>query len=361
MSKCPSLVALAALLIGCPNGAQDGAQLVFGAPQAGAGGEAGVNGPADPVAEDGEVPTQPDTNCAFNTEWFHLFAEGMDTRMTSAFVDASGRAVVFGAADYPDNGWLAVDGDTSPPTEIFWDSGSYWHAPIVQPAGVGFIMAGTLSGIKMAVQSRTADGVVLWSTDVELPEPGPSGQTVPTASRIVPTPGGPVVVGTTEYSSCCGPALMVASLNTSGAVNWVRSYPDSDVKNKDEAFEHPIAAFLDDAGNVVVAAEDFQAGSFDLWLMAVDTAGDVVWETQHSGWERGPELHVLPHQGGWAAGRPWARRTTPSTGRVRRSSRSIRGARCSRPWPWAAKTRRSRARSPRRRTARLSSRATRRR
>lgn len=294
---CLRWILLPALFVGCALEPDPGS-IVWGGQAEQGGGEAAV----EPGAPVGATPA---AECPWQSEWIEVWSEEVDHRFSALFLNEQGQALTFGKGDHPDVGWFALSTTPTGSSDVvFWDDITYWRAPIVREVDGGYLLAGTRSATVMSVQRRTPDGALHWETEVRMPDTW-TGYSVLGASLLAQAPGGDIVVmGTLDSTSCCAPTLMVSRLTSAGELLWVRTYNDELIAAKDEAYEYPIDAHFDAEGGLVVFAVDFQAGSFDLWSLALDDAGEVRWQTQHPGWERGADMHIVPRTSGgyWVLG-----------------------------------------------------------
>ena len=90
--------------------------------------------------------------------------------------------------------------------------------------------------------------------------------------------GGYIVAGKTSSSGAGGDDIWVLKLDASGNVAWQKAYGGD---NHDEA--HAIQQTAD--GGYIVAGETytFGAGNYDVWILKLDSAGNVTWQNTYGG------------------------------------------------------------------------------
>jgi hypothetical protein len=283
------VVLLPCLLLGCGYAPNDGTILT--SPELLApGGERQPGGA--PVPEGGPEPGQA---CPWNAEWFQVWSEQVDHRFLSVRPGPDGSVRIPAAAEHPDKGWFELAVEASGQTEVvFHDESTFRAAPVTTVLPDRLLLAGTRNAEHLAVQARHLSGELIWETDLRRTDDPESWRRTLSARQVLVHPAGITVVGTVDSDSCCQPTVMAAGLGHDGDQRWMRTYPDPIEGEKDEAYEYPFQALPMDDGASLVGAIDFQAGSFDLWLMALDSRGDVLWQRQHGDFERGPSLHLEP-------------------------------------------------------------------
>ncbi|MFT4628825.1 MAG: hypothetical protein ACI8PZ_007521, partial [Myxococcota bacterium] len=180
------------------------------------------------------------TECAWRSEWVQVWSELVDHRFAAPLDDDSGGAVVFGAAEHPDQGWFAFDvAADGQSLETFWDDTRYWEAPRVLRHEGDYLMAGTRDAKHLNVQRRAADGAAIWTAELRLPE-GAHGYTVLSAHVLQVVGEDLLIAGVLDSTSCCSPIVMAARVALEdGSVRFLRVYEDTMPGARDEAFEYP--------------------------------------------------------------------------------------------------------------------------
>ena len=115
-------------------------------------------------------------------------------------------------------------------------------------------------------------------------------------SIVATSDGGYAVAGSTNSKGAGSKDIWLLKLDSSGAVLWERTYG---VSNHDKAYS--IVATSDGGYAVAGSTNSKGAGSVDIWLLKLDSSGDVVWERTYGGsaWDDAESI-VATSDGGYA-------------------------------------------------------------
>ena len=151
------------------------------------------------------------------------------------------------------------------------------EARYVQEVSDGYIVSGTTSSFGSAytdiwVLKLAQDGTVIW----EKRYGGAYGEN---GYKILPTSDGGFIIGgdTLSYGAGSGD-LWLIKINDTGSIEWQKVYGGSSY----DYFENLI--ITSDGGYLLMGiTQSFGAGGYDIWLLKIDSSGNVVWQKTYGG------------------------------------------------------------------------------
>ena len=163
--------------------------------------------------------------------------------------------------------------------------GDEYALDVREAHGGGYIVAGWTNSFGAGrddfwVFKLDAAGGIEW----EYTYGGPGSEQ---AWSVVPTSdGGYLVAGGTTSFGAGGADFWVLKLDARGSVLWQRTYGGPADDGGASAFEEMVVKALEDAdGNYVLASEtlSFGRGSSDIWVLKLDPQGNILWQRAYGG------------------------------------------------------------------------------
>ena len=210
-------------------------------------------------------------------DYGHAIRETFDQGATDGYVVA-GRTWSFGAG-YGDFLVLKLDSYGS----VVWQktyggSGNDWAYAIEQTSDAGYIVAGTSSSFGAGssdiwVMRLDSGGNIVWQNTYG----GSDYDTV--ASLHLTSDSGYVMAGrTNSYGSPGIGDLWALKLKADGTIAWQKTY-GGNYQDFDDAYIRQTT----DGGYVLVGTTDFSGTSYDFWVLKLDVNGSIIWQKTYGG------------------------------------------------------------------------------
>jgi uncharacterized delta-60 repeat protein len=236
--------------------------------------------------------------------WAMTFRGNGDDVARSVAASASGGYTIAGyttsfGAGGADAWIVGIDAGGGPAWQETIGGAGNDYADSIQPTSDGgYVVAGSTDSsgagsFDMWVAKLTSNGAISWQKTI-----GGAGNDHAT-SGIQTTDGGYLVVGNTSSFGSGGADAWVVKLDSAGIVIWQKAYGGGGQDTAESVQQ------TSDGGYIVAGStSSFGVGGHDIWLLRLDSSGNIVWQNTYggSGTDRASSVKVTSDGGYVVAG-----------------------------------------------------------